>query len=68
MLKDQKPIVVGIGWVVECVEQRAKVDESAFAIDLDGVNVAGIYKVFCLHLKYMNRTNYFCVAPTFDAS
>lgn len=44
MLKDHKPLVVGIGWVVECVEQRTRVDEVPFSVDLDGVNVAGTNK------------------------
>lgn len=45
LLRDPKPLVVGIGWVVECVEQRRHVDETAHFFDLDGVNVAGINKV-----------------------
>lgn len=36
-----KPVVVGIAWVVECVEKRAKVDEERFKIDVDVINVAG---------------------------
>ncbi|KAF9456944.1 hypothetical protein BDZ94DRAFT_1203581 [Collybia nuda] len=42
LLRDPKPLVVGIAWVVECVEQRQRVDESKFAIDLDNINVAGV--------------------------
>lgn len=45
LLNDPKPHVVGIAWVVECVEHRAKVDESKFKVDLEGVNVAGTNKV-----------------------
>ncbi|KAF8891743.1 hypothetical protein BD779DRAFT_1512824 [Infundibulicybe gibba] len=45
LLQDPKPLVVGIGWVVECVEKRARVDESRFQVDLEGVNVAGTNKV-----------------------
>ncbi|KAI9460018.1 hypothetical protein HD554DRAFT_2206946 [Boletus coccyginus] len=41
MLNDPKPLVVGIAWVVECVEKRAKVDEERFKIDVDLINVAG---------------------------
>ncbi|KAN0081195.1 hypothetical protein V8E55_008819 [Tylopilus felleus] len=41
MLKDPKPIVVDIAWVVECVEKRARVDEERFKIDVDMINVAG---------------------------
>ncbi|KAF9012471.1 hypothetical protein BDQ17DRAFT_1343966 [Cyathus striatus] len=44
LLRDPKPFVVGIGWVVDCVEQRKRVDESAYLIDLDGVNVVGTNK------------------------
>jgi len=36
VLGDPRPIVVGIGWVVECVERREKVDEERFKVDLDG--------------------------------
>ncbi|KAH0829200.1 hypothetical protein J3R83DRAFT_2760 [Lanmaoa asiatica] len=41
MLNDPKPAVVGIAWVVECAEKRAKVDEERFKIDVDTINVAG---------------------------
>jgi hypothetical protein len=39
--------VVGIAWVVECVEQKKAVEEEKFRIDLEGVNVAGTNKVRC---------------------
>lgn len=42
---DPKPHVVGIAWVVECVEQRIKVDESRFAVNLQHMNIAGVNKV-----------------------
>ncbi|KIK78555.1 hypothetical protein PAXRUDRAFT_28587 [Paxillus rubicundulus Ve08.2h10] len=41
MLDDPKPFVVGIAWVVECVEQRTRVDEERFKVDVDMINVAG---------------------------
>ncbi|EPQ55030.1 hypothetical protein GLOTRDRAFT_60927 [Gloeophyllum trabeum ATCC 11539] len=44
LLSDPKPHVVGIAWVVECVEQRAKAEESRFIVDLDGLGVAGTTK------------------------
>ncbi|OBZ69765.1 hypothetical protein A0H81_10562 [Grifola frondosa] len=44
LLNEPKPHVVGIAWVVECVEQRARVDEARFIIDLAGMNVAGTNK------------------------
>ncbi|KAH9917562.1 uncharacterized protein B0H18DRAFT_1034247 [Fomitopsis serialis] len=44
LLKDPRPLVVGIAWVVECAEQCTRVDESRFLISLDGVNVAGTQK------------------------
>ncbi|KZV89978.1 hypothetical protein EXIGLDRAFT_750890 [Exidia glandulosa HHB12029] len=34
-LPEPRPHVVGIGWVVECVEKRARVDEYRFSVDLD---------------------------------
>ena len=39
------PAVVGIAWVVECVEQKRVVEEEKFRVDLEGVNVAGVNKV-----------------------
>ncbi|KAG0699355.1 hypothetical protein DFH29DRAFT_55135 [Suillus ampliporus] len=44
LLNDPKPLVVGIAWVVECVEQRSRVDEAKFKVDLELVNVAGTNK------------------------
>lgn len=37
--------MVGVAWIVECVEQRKHVDESKFLIDLSEINVAGVNKV-----------------------
>lgn len=45
LLRDPKPLVVGIGWVVKCVEERKHIDETDFLVDVEGVNVAGINKV-----------------------
>ena len=45
LLNDPKPVVVGIAWVVECVEQRSRVDEEKFKVDLELVNVSGTNKV-----------------------
>ena len=45
MLRDPKPLVVGIAWVVECVEQRQRVDETNFLIDLEEVNLLAGNKV-----------------------
>ncbi|EIW80751.1 hypothetical protein CONPUDRAFT_82834 [Coniophora puteana RWD-64-598 SS2] len=44
LLNDPKPAVVGIAWVVECVEQRERVDEAKFKVDLDNINVSGNQK------------------------
>jgi hypothetical protein len=55
LLQDSKPFVVGIGWVVECVEQRARVDEARFHIDLEGMNVAGTNKVH--QLSFVNGSH-----------
>ncbi|KAG5723399.1 hypothetical protein E4T56_gene14234 [Termitomyces sp. T112] len=44
LLRDPKPFVVGIAWVVECVEQRKRIDEAKFLVDLDGINVSGTNK------------------------
>lgn len=52
MLRNPKPLVVGIGWVVECVEQRKRIDETNFLVDLEDMNVAGIVKV-----RYLQTVN-----------
>ncbi|KAG6861163.1 hypothetical protein C0995_003172 [Termitomyces sp. Mi166 len=44
LLRDPKPFVVGIAWVVECVEQRKHIDEAKFLVDLDGINISGTNK------------------------
>ena len=36
---ENKPKVVGVAWVVECAEKRAKVDEEKFTVDLDTVHI-----------------------------
>ncbi|KAI0044244.1 hypothetical protein FA95DRAFT_1497369 [Auriscalpium vulgare] len=45
LMDEPKPFVVGIAWVVECVEQMTKVDESKFLVDLEHLYVAGGNKV-----------------------
>ncbi|KAF9812299.1 hypothetical protein IEO21_06241 [Rhodonia placenta] len=45
LLKERRPLVVGIAWVVECAEQRMHVDETRFLINLDEENVAGVNKL-----------------------
>jgi len=34
-LAEPRPVVVGIGWVVECVEKREKVDPTRYIINLE---------------------------------
>ena len=34
-LADPKPVVVGIGWVVECVEKREKAETARYVISLE---------------------------------
>ncbi|KAH9177811.1 hypothetical protein EDB89DRAFT_1844241 [Lactarius sanguifluus] len=41
LMRDPKPHVVGISWVVECTEQRRRVEENDFIVDLEGLNIAG---------------------------
>jgi len=45
LMREPKPFVVGISWVVECAEQRKRVEEDNFIVDLEGLNVAGTNKV-----------------------
>ena len=47
MLRDPKPLVVGIAWVVECVEQRKRVDETKFLVDVEDMHYGtGTSKVY----------------------
>ncbi|KAF8496431.1 hypothetical protein F5888DRAFT_1703821 [Russula emetica] len=41
LMREPKPFVVGISWVVECAEKCRRVGEENFLVDLEGVNVAG---------------------------
>ncbi|KAH9042460.1 hypothetical protein EDB85DRAFT_1856341 [Lactarius pseudohatsudake] len=41
LMREPKPLVVGISWVVECTEQRRRVEENDFIVDLEGLNIAG---------------------------
>lgn len=41
LLDNPKPHVVGIAWVVECVEQRARVDETDFLVNIEQASIAG---------------------------
>ncbi|GJE91497.1 BRCT domain-containing protein [Phanerochaete sordida] len=43
-LNDPKPLVVGIGWVVACAEQKAHVPEQKYLISMDMENIAGTNK------------------------
>jgi hypothetical protein len=62
-------VVVGIAWVVECVEQRSRVDEAKFKVDLELVNVAGTNKVGSAwrYTSYFSHVLHFAEA-TFYAS
>ncbi|KZT36374.1 hypothetical protein SISSUDRAFT_989301 [Sistotremastrum suecicum HHB10207 ss-3] len=40
-LDEPRPKVVGIGWVVECVEKRERVDEERFSVNLEEVASGG---------------------------
>jgi hypothetical protein len=51
LLNEPRPIVVGIAWVVECVEQRTLLKEERFKIDLDVVDTN---KVRCDGLRPMS--------------
>lgn len=45
LLRDPKPLVIGIGWVVECAEQQKRVEEAEFLVDLENAHFAGTHKV-----------------------
>ena len=68
VLDEPRPLVVGIAWVVECVEKRKHVEEDKFLIDLEGVNVAGVNKVSQMFSCHHRGFTYPLTAPTVDAS
>ncbi|KAF5320900.1 hypothetical protein D9619_001948 [Psilocybe cf. subviscida] len=43
-LRDPKPHVVSIGWVVACAEQRKRVPEAEYLVDLEFANILGANK------------------------
>lgn len=45
LYEDPQPFLVGIGWVVECVEKRARVGEENFMIKTDEVSALDLKKV-----------------------
>ncbi|KAJ7843906.1 hypothetical protein B0H14DRAFT_2511449 [Mycena olivaceomarginata] len=45
-LTDPKPLVVGMGWVAQSAEKRARVDEALYLIDMDDMNTT-TPKVLC---------------------
>jgi hypothetical protein len=51
-MREPRPFVVGISWVVECTEQRRRVEEDNFIVDLEGLNVAGNNKVSFAFSRY----------------
>lgn len=55
---DPKPLVVMLAWVVECAEQRKRLDEKYYLVDLEHVNVAGVHKVrrFNIHPADLNQS------------
>lgn len=71
LLNDPKPLVVGIAWVVECVEQRSRVDEAKFKVDLEMVNVAGTNKkrrsMLPRHMSPGAGSNFISANPSSEA-
>jgi hypothetical protein len=71
MLRDPKPLVVGIAWVVECVEQRKRVDETKFLVDVEDMQYGtGTSKVYLpTQTSASPCTDLSCPqASTFDAT
>ncbi|KAG2142283.1 uncharacterized protein EDB93DRAFT_1088914 [Suillus bovinus] len=71
LLNDPKPFVIGIAWVVECVEQRSRVDETKFKVDLEMVNVAGTSKkrrsMLPRHMSPGAGSNFISTNPSSEA-
>ncbi|KAF8513490.1 hypothetical protein JB92DRAFT_2721312 [Gautieria morchelliformis] len=55
LLPEPRPLPVSIGWVVECVEKRAHVDETRFLVNLNEIGVAGGIQVCTLGLSVTMR-------------
>ena len=71
MLRDPKPLVVGIAWVVECVEQRKRVNETKFLVDVEDMQYGtGASKVYLLtQISFLLCTELSCPqASTIDAT
>ncbi|KAG2153334.1 hypothetical protein DEU56DRAFT_726850 [Suillus clintonianus] len=71
LLNDPKPLVVGIAWVVECVEQRSRVDEAKFKVDIELVNIAGTNKrrrsMLPKHMSTSAGSNFMPANPSSEA-
>ncbi|KAF8518021.1 hypothetical protein BU17DRAFT_49342 [Hysterangium stoloniferum] len=55
LLPEPRPYVVSIGWVVECVEKRAHVEETRFLVNLNETGVAGDIQVsipVCIYITH----------------
>ncbi len=57
-MREPKPFVVGISWVVECAEKCRRVGEENFLVDLEGVNVAGNNRVSIVVSESLDFTRY----------
>ncbi|PBK58311.1 hypothetical protein ARMSODRAFT_847386, partial [Armillaria solidipes] len=42
---ETKPFVVGLQWIVECAKKLQHLDETQYAINLEGINITGVNKV-----------------------
>lgn len=40
-LRDPKPLVVGLQWIVECAKRKRRVGETPFLVDLSDEDVVG---------------------------
>ena len=71
MLRDPKPLVVGIAWVVECVEQRKRVEETKFLVDVEDMYYSTGASKVCppTHIPFAVYTDLSCLqASTIDAT
>ena len=64
LLPEPRPLPVSIGWVVECVEKRAHVDETRFLVNLNEIGVAGGVQVCMPRLLITPEINDLCPLPS----
>ncbi|KAF8582758.1 hypothetical protein K439DRAFT_1350517 [Ramaria rubella] len=61
LLPEPRPLPVSIGWVVECVEKRAHVEETRFLVNLDEIGIAGGAQVCIFKVLRLVKNDHVCI-------